>query len=92
MCELETGVRVATRPSEEQARYEHFMQRLTKLYPDASFPVLYGEAAAALLSAGTPIPSMDLLIGVTAKAYSLPVLARDPKHFARIPGLVVEHY
>lgn len=92
LCELETGVRLAARAAEEQARYEHLVRRLTVLYPGAGFPVLYGEAAAALMSAGTPIPTMDLLIGITAKAHSLPVLTRDPKHFVRIPGLVVESY
>lgn len=92
LCELETGVRLAARPAEEQARFEHLLQRLTVLYPDTGFPVLYAEAAAELISAGTPIPTMDLLIGITAKARSLPVLTRDPKHFGRIPGLVVESY
>ncbi|MFP4565066.1 MAG: type II toxin-antitoxin system VapC family toxin [Spirochaetaceae bacterium] len=92
LCELETGVRLAARPAEEQARYEHLLRRLTVLYPDAGFPVLYGEAAASLISAGTPIPTMDLLIGITAKAHSLPLLTRDTTRFARIGGLVVHGY
>ena len=69
-----------------------FIQHLTVLYPDKAFPVLYAESAAALLSARTPIPVMDLLIGVTARIHGLPLLTRERKHFNRIPGLVVEWY
>jgi len=92
VCELETGVQLAARPSQEQARLELLLQRLTVIYPDPGFSALYAEAAAALIAAGTPIPVMDLLIGITAKAHSMPVLTRDTNHFARIPGLVVESY
>jgi predicted nucleic acid-binding protein len=35
---------------------------------------------------------MDLLIGVMAKQYGLPLLTADEKHFRRIPNLVVETY
>ena len=69
-----------------------FIQHLTVLYPDKAFPVLYAESAAAFLSARTPIPVMDLLIGVTARIHGLPLLTRERKHFHRIPGLVVEWY
>jgi predicted nucleic acid-binding protein len=92
VCELETGVRLAVRPSQEQARLKHLLRRLTVLYPAPGFSALYAEAAAVLIAAGTPIPVMDLLIGVTAKAHSMPVLTRDPDHFSRVPGLVVESY
>ena len=51
-----------------------------------------GEVSAALLKNGTPIPVMDLLLGVTAKRFAALVLTRDVTHFRRIPGLVVEEY
>ena len=92
VCELNTGVSLAARHGEEQRRVSTLTQHLTVLYPDTAFAVLYGEAAAALLAAGTPIPTMDLLIGTTAKCYGLPILTRDPDHFAVIPGLGVERY
>jgi len=69
-----------------------YVARVTVLYPDESFSTLYGEAASHLLSSGTPIPVMDLMIGIVAKARSLPLLTRDTRHFDRIPGLVVEGY
>jgi predicted nucleic acid-binding protein len=46
----------------------------------------------SLLRNGTPVPVMDLLIGVTAKRFAAPVLTRDVAHFKKIPGLVVEEY
>ena len=92
VCELNTGAILSNRSGEEQRRVTDLIRNLTILYPDTSFAVLYGEAAAALLAAGTPIPVMDLLIGITAKSLGLAVLTRDVHHFRRIPGLVVEGY
>jgi len=92
VCELQTGVRLATDDAEELRRLTGLMQRVTVLEPDTSFPTLYGEAAAHLLKAGTPIPVMDLMIGIIAKANTMPLLTRDSRHFERIPGLVVETY
>lgn len=92
LCELHAGVELSARTEEERDRVLRLRTWTTVVEPDASFPVLYGEAAAALLSAGTPIPVMDLLIGVTAKAHDVPVVTRDPTHFRRIPGLVVRSY
>ncbi len=92
VCELQTGVRLAADDAEEMRRLTGLMQRVTVLEPGTAFPTLYGEAAAFLIRAGTPIPVMDLMIGIIAKANTLPLLTRDAKHFDRIPGLVVETY
>ncbi len=92
LCELEAGMSLSDRPEVERRRVNALVNHLTVLAPDDAFAVLYGEAAAHLLRNGTPIPVMDLLIGVTAKSRSLPVLTRDTTHFGRIPGLVVEGY
>lgn len=91
-CELHTGAGLSSRPEEELRLVASFLGHVNLLYPEADFPVLYGEAAARLLAAGTPIPTMDLLIGITAKARGLPLLTRDRRHFHRIPGLAVESY
>jgi predicted nucleic acid-binding protein len=52
----------------------------------------YGEAEAFLQRSGKSIPTVDLLIGLTAKQHGLPLLTADDEHFRRIPGLVVETY
>lgn len=92
ICELQTGVRLAKHQDQELQRLTGLLQRFTILHPDESFSTLYGETAAHLLSACTPIPVMDLMIGVLAKGRSLPLLTRDRKHVEPIPGLVVETY
>ena len=92
VCELNTGALLSANKQAEQRRVADFVQHVTILYPDVAFPTVYAEAGAALLKAGTPIPVMDLLIGITAKTNGLPLLTRDKKHFHCIPGLAVEWY
>jgi tRNA(fMet)-specific endonuclease VapC len=69
-----------------------FLERMTVVLPDATFASHYGEAEAAVRRKGKPVPTMDLLIGVMAKAHGLPLLTRDSQHYMQIPGLVVETY
>ena len=92
LCELNTGAQLAEKPQEEIRKVQHLSELVEVVLPDQTFPIAYGEAEAALRRRGTTIPTMDLLIGVTAKAYGLPILTRDSIHFGRIPGLVVEGY
>ncbi len=60
--------------------------------PDRSFAVAYGETEAFLRRSGKPIPTMDLLIGLTVKQYGLPMLTADDNHYRRIPGLAMGTY
>lgn len=92
LCELQAGARLSHDPKRELRKVALFSDSVTVVYPDQAFAVAYGEAEAHLRRRGTPIPTMDLLIGVMAKSHGLPLLASDPSHFARIPGLVVEGY
>lgn len=92
LCELRTGACLSKLEEIENRKINSLSLRTTLLYPDDSFSVLYGETAAILIKAGTPIPVMDLMIGILAKAHGLPVLTRDIRHFKKIPGLVVESY
>ena len=92
LCELRAGAESSESPQKELTRMSRLVEPHPVIYPDAAFAVLYGELSAALLKNGTPIPVMDLLIGVTAKRFAAPVLTRDVAHFRKIPGLVVEEY
>lgn len=92
VCELSTGALLSPQQPREQRLVSEFVHHLTVLYPDTAFPTLYAEAAATLIRNGTPIPVMDLLIGITAKSHGLTLLTRDRRHFFRIPGLAVEYY
>ena len=92
LCELQTGARLSTNPRQETKQVNALFELLTVVYPDYSFAASYGEAESILRKKGNSIPTMDLLIGLTAKMYGLPLITRDIKHFQRIPGLKVEGY
>lgn len=92
LCELRAGAELSSRPKKELERIEKMLDYVSVIYPDTAFPVFYGEAEAFLRARGNPIPVMDLLIGVTAKASGMPLLTKDIKHYEMIPGLVVESY
>lgn len=92
LCELQAGARLSRQPQRELRRLAMLTEALTTVFPDATFPVAYGEVEAQLRRQGTPIPVMDLLIGTLAKSHGLPLLTRDPRHFSLIDGLVVETY
>jgi len=92
LCELQAGARLSTNPEQELRGVEQLVENLAVVYPDESFAVAYAESEVALRKEGTPIPTMDLLIGVTAKMRGLPLLTKDAEHYRRISGLVVEPY
>lgn len=92
LCELQAGARLSLHPTRELCRVESFAEGLQTVYPDAAFAVAFGEAEALLRRNGTPIPVMDLLIGIQAKVHGRPLLTRDAGHFRLIPGLAVESY
>ncbi len=92
LCELHAGAQLSKNPKNELRKIELFSEKIETVYPDRSFPVLYGEAECFLRKNGTPIPVMDLLIGVMSKQYGLPIITRDSSHFILIPGLAVEGY
>jgi len=92
LCELQAGVRLSTKPKQELKRINTLFELLTVVYPDFFFATSYGEVEALLRKRGRSIPTMDLLIGVTAKIHGLPLITRDINHFQRIPGLKVEEY
>jgi predicted nucleic acid-binding protein len=91
-CELQAGALLSSAPERELRNLEVLLENITLVYPDESFPVAYAEAEVELRRNGTPIPTMDLLIGVMAKMRGIPLLTRDAEHYRRIPGLVVKTY
>lgn len=92
ICELHAGARLSTHVQRELRSVQRLSENLTVVYPDASFPVAYAELEIALRHKGTPIPTMDLLIGTTAQMRGMPLLTRDIEHYRLIPSLVVETY
>lgn len=79
-------------PRRELSRVVRLIEGFDIISPTPPFAVLYGEIAATLLRSGTPVPRMDVLLGVMAKSFGLPVFTRDVNHFGKIPGFVIEEY
>jgi predicted nucleic acid-binding protein len=44
------------------------------------------------MSIGRPAGDMDTLIAAIALAHGQRLVTRNPKHFADVPGLIVESY
>jgi predicted nucleic acid-binding protein len=91
-CELHAGARMSKNPQAELRKIETFSEIVEIVQLDRSFAVAYGETEAFLRRKGKAIPTMDLLIGLTAKLHGLPLLTGDAEHFRRIPGLIVDTY
>lgn len=47
---------------------------------------------ASRIARGLPIGDNDIWIAATALAYRLPLVSRNARHFARVPGLNIEEY
>ena len=92
VCELQAGARLSGSPQKELNKIQLLSEFFEIVYTDRAYAALYGEIEAYLRKRGTPIPTMDLLIGSAAKQNGLPIVSRDSIHFAKIPGLIVESY
>lgn len=51
----------------------------------------FGRIRVGLRRQGNLIPDMDLLIAATALSYDFMLVSRNTRHFARIPGLNLQH-
>ena len=70
------------------AGIERFLDAVDLLAPDKETSVFYGQIAAGLARAGTPIPQNDIWIAALARQTGLPVATTDD-HFDRVTNLAV---
>lgn len=91
VCELEAGVALST-STKERDRIHLLCQHCEVVYPDHRLPVLYGKLLAHLQNQGTPIGTMDLMIGTHALICDETLVSRNLKDFRRIPNLRIESY
>lgn len=92
LCELYAGVELSSHATEERQAVAALAGGVEVVYPDDAFAPAYGRLLAGLQSAGTPVSTMDLLIGTAAVQDGAPILTGNPKHFERIGGLDVLTY
>ena len=91
-CELEAGIELSKRPERERERVAELTAGLQVVYPDSRFAATYGRLLAELTRRGETIAAMDLLIGTAAVLDEAPLVTRNERHFARVPGLRVIAY
>lgn len=90
--ELIFGARRVDRP-ELTALVEQVVRRAQTVLPfDAAAARTFGELKADLERVGTPLAEPDLRIAAIALTERLTLVTRNVRHFARIPGLLVENW
>lgn len=92
VCELRAGAELARRPLEEHEKVDRLLSGLLVAFPDSSFAAAYGRLLASITQRSRSVASMDLLIATAAMLDDAPLLTRNAKDFARVPGLRVLSY
>ena len=88
LAELYYGAYRSTHPEKHLAQIERFLLAVDVLVPDKETSGHYGEIAAALARAGTPIPQNDIWIAALAVQTGLP-LATGDNHFDHVSNVQV---
>jgi predicted nucleic acid-binding protein len=92
VCELMAGTQTAGAPTGELERLTRLTDALVVRYPDARFAQEYGRLLAGVRAAGSSIDTMGLLIATAAVLDRVPLVTRNTRHFAKVPGLTIEKY
>jgi tRNA(fMet)-specific endonuclease VapC len=71
---------------------ERFVSAVRVLPFDAAAASRFGEVAASLAHAGSPIGDFDTLIAAHALACDLVLVTNNVKHFGTVPGLRIENW
>lgn len=86
------GELAAGLPPQDRARWEEFLRPFEVLPSTADVCWKYGQVYRYLKANGLLIGTNDLWIGATALANDQPLVTRNTREFARIPGLTVLGY
>jgi tRNA(fMet)-specific endonuclease VapC len=86
-AELWFGAAKSSDPERNRQALEGFLVPFEIVPFDESAAIAYGEIRAALEKAGTPIGSMDLLIGAHAASLGATLVTANIREFRQIRGL-----
>ncbi|MDQ0072514.1 tRNA(fMet)-specific endonuclease VapC [Variovorax boronicumulans] len=90
--ELRFGI--ARRP--EAVRLHRIVQEFLRIAPvlpwDLQAALRHGDLRAQLKAGGTPIGDFDEMIAAHALAVGAVIVTDNTKHFARVPGLVLDNW
>ena len=87
-----TGEIAAGTLPEKRPAWESFMASFEVLPWSPEVTWFYGQTYQYLKENGLLIGANDLWIAATALAHDMPLVTRDRRHFARVPGLSVRSY
>ncbi|MBI2376374.1 MAG: type II toxin-antitoxin system VapC family toxin [Deltaproteobacteria bacterium] len=91
-AELRYGAAKSVAPEKNHALVTKFLATLPVLGLDAASAQIFGEAKALLEKRGHRLADADLFIGAIAAAKQASVVTGNKKHYARIPGVVLEDW
>ena len=89
LAELEFGVAKSLHQGKNQAALDEFVLPLEIAYLDREAARVYGRLRATLEKKGTPIGSMDMMIGAHALCLGVTLATNNTREFSRIKGLTV---
>lgn len=89
LAELEFGVAKSQHPEQNQAALDEFVLPLEIASFDREAAKVYGRVRATLEKKGTPIGSLDTMIGAHALSLGATLATNNLKEFSRITGLTV---
>jgi tRNA(fMet)-specific endonuclease VapC len=92
VCELMAGAGHAGAPKGEADRLSRLCDALVVQYPDERFAAIYARLLTSIRRSGASIDTMDLLIATAAVVDAAPLVTRNRRHFAKVPGLVLAGY
>ena len=89
LAELRFGVEKSQQIQNNRQALEEFILPLEIADFDEKAAVIYGAVRAALEKAGTPVGSMDMLIGAHALSLDLTLVTNNVREFKQIKNLKV---
>ena len=89
LAELEFGVAKSQHQEKNQAALDEFVLPLEIADSNRETARVYGRVRAALEKKGTPIGSLDMLIGAHALSLGVTLATNNTREFSRIRGLSV---
>jgi predicted nucleic acid-binding protein len=79
-------------PAEKEDACRLFLSRFSLILPDSAIAFRASRISRALRQSGSTIGDHDLWIAATAIERDLPLVARNPRRFRRIPDLKILGY
>jgi tRNA(fMet)-specific endonuclease VapC len=92
LAELRFGVEKSQQIQNNRQALEEFILPLEIADFDEKAAVIYGAVRAALEKAGTPVGSMDMLIGAHALSLDLTLVTNNVREFKQIKNLNVVNW